>query len=173
MFKLKNKNTDKVNENEGNNQQPDIIYVKRTNRAKEKEIIYSEFTIHADNCTNDEFWETKFRNASYGKFPSGFSYDSTKCLCYSKGSINTVIYVSEINTDELINFIQKNGKIFSETDRITSQEYSISLMENNTLEHLEWSTASDINKDLMLCVFLNKLKKSKNIDLHQWTIKPI
>lgn len=48
---------------------------KKTKPKKERTIVNPIFTELKDGTT-DKFWANIFKNASYGKFPKGFSYST-------------------------------------------------------------------------------------------------
>lgn len=144
-----------------------------------KEVIHKIFAECA-TAIDDPFWIEKFNLASYGKFPSKFSYNDGT-LIYRKGAKSTALELpaNKYEAAELcMNFFRSNGGIFSELD----QQYSLQVQYDRSQDvatqgPLVWEKLNKKMQECVLSYYVTGMKsvmdlKEKEVDqllqtLHQ------
>ena len=126
-----------------------------------KEVVYPIFEKCID-YVNDPFWVEKLKNASYNKFPRGFSYRDGS-LIYKKGNKSQSLEIQNRNYFEAANaaieFIRSNGCIFSTLDKEKASLNHAQKDQEFEEEEIIWSKA---NKRVQECLIANYVVTMKH-----------
>lgn len=129
-------------------------------KRAQKPVIHQIFASCVE-VTDDPFWQEKFRNASIGSFPRGFSYNDG-VLTYRKGAKVQSIEVSGNpyeSSRACAEFFRSKGAIFSPIDQRNSSTLQYHRSQDLlSQKQLEWS---DMNKKMQECLLSNYVLEMK------------
>lgn len=124
-------------------------------QKKEKSAIYPIFS-DCMECITDAYWKRIFINASFGKFPRGFSFRDG-ILSYKK---KNKIFSMGISTDpyvayeEVYSFMKNNANMMSNEEKIESHIANLEIEEKD----LTWTSISNRSvKDLYISSYAKDL----------------
>lgn len=135
------------------------VNIKSAKKRGVKEVIHKVFADCAE-ITKDPYWSEKFRLASYGKFPRGFTY-ANGYLCHKKGSKIDKIDISNNiyeTAEACVEFFRNKTGLFSPLDVKTSTDNEIERSKQTSTE-ISWS----LNKKVQQCLLSNFIIKNKNL----------
>ena len=125
---------------------------------KRKRVVIQEF-VGLSDMDDDQFWSSIFLEASYGKLPIGFRYDSG-CLVYknSKGVVsNLVLPKSPVDIYiQCKKFMKEQASIYSPIE-LSNFKFTV-----DTPLPKEWKDISINNKDGLLADYVDRLIEDKN-----------
>lgn len=112
----------------------------------------------------DPFWIEKIKNASYGKFPRGFSFYNG-CLNHKKGAKTQSLLLSsspEEALKETISFFQNWGSIYSTYEQAKHNYFPPTPMGGET-KPITWANASSFTKESLLFKYISEQKVLMNL----------
>lgn len=130
--------------------------------------IFIEYSKHA----YDTFWEEIIKNMAHSKFPPKFKISNNK-IYY--GKINEKSPNIELTNDieksciDIINFLKKNGKIFSPNDHETADDIveDQSIYNNISDQPITWPTAKKAVKECLVSEYVCRISKHMMLSAKQ------
>lgn len=149
--------------------------VRKTKRIKTTQddgpkIIYQAFTLAGDYA-RDNFWRQIFKDASYGKFLPGFTFDGETINYSDKNKLADSEFFTLPMDDpyrlykDFRNFLQNYGNIFSEEEIENYNNSNVDDSVNKDLAINSWSGfKSKISKNRCLENFIKNISINSKLD---------